>query len=129
MPATSKAGGLVVKPIIRAKTASYTVTVAEDGVIFTNRGATAAITFTLPAVTNGAVPVGTEYTFISISASGFTIASNGSSDNILSLNDAGADSITCTTASKILGAWVKVLWDGTNWLAAQASVGNTYTVA
>ena len=127
MPATSKAGGYVQKPIIRAKTAAYTVTAAESGVIFTNRGATAAITFTLPAVSG--LPIGTDYTFYGVSASGFTVASNGSSDNILSLNDAGADSITCTTASKILGASVHVVWDGTNWLATQRSVGNTYTVA
>lgn len=129
MPATSKAGGLVVKPIIRAKTASYTVTAAEDGVIFTNRGATAAITFTLPSVANNNVPVGTEFTFYGVSATGFTVASEGSNDNILTLNDAAADSITMTTTSKIIGASVHVIWDGTAWLATQRSVGNTYTVA
>lgn len=127
MPAPSKAGSEFSQPIIRAKTAAYTVTADESGVLFTNRGATAAITFTLPAVTH--LPIGTRYEFYGVSAYGFTVASNGSSDNILTLNDATADSITCTSTSKIIGASVSVIWDGTAWLARQASVGNTYTVA
>lgn len=127
MPAPSKAGSELYQPIIRAKTADYTITAEESGVIFTNRGASAAITFTLPAVSN--LPIGTKYSFYGISATGFTVASNGSSDNILTMNDATADSITCTTTSRIIGASVDVIWDGTAWLARQASVGNTYTVA
>jgi hypothetical protein len=127
MPLASKAGADIYQPTIKAKTAAYAVTAAESGCWFTNRGATASVTFTLPAVTN--LPIGTRYTFYGVSAYGFAVASEGSSDNIASLNDATADSITCTTASKIIGACVTVIWDGTAWLATQASVGNTYTVA
>ena len=127
MPANSLAGGQAFIPTIKAKTADYTVTAAESGVIFTTRGAGAAVNFTLPAVTN--LPIGTEYTFYNIAATGMAVLSNGSSDNIVSLNDAGADSITCTTTSKMIGAAVRVIWDGVNWLAFQASVGNTYVIA
>ena len=127
MPLPSKTMAHNFEPIIKAKSAAYTVTAEESGVIFTNRGGTVAYTFTLPAVTN--LPIGTRYTFIGTNAYGFTVASNGSLDNILSLNDVAADSITCTTASKIIGARVEVIWDGTVWIASQASVGNTYTVA
>lgn len=127
MPLASKAGNYVQGTIIKAKTAAYSVLASESGVLFTNRGATASVTFTLPAVTG--LPIGTEYSFYGLSAYGFAVASNGSSDNIVSLNDATADSITCTTTSKIIGAAVRVIWDGTAWLAYQASVGNTYTIA
>lgn len=127
MPTPSLAGSQIFYPIIKAKTAAYTVTAEESGVLFTTRGATAAITFTLPAVTN--LPIGTEYTFYSVSAYGLAIASNGSSDNISTMNDATADSITCTSTSRMIGAAVRVIWDGTAWLAFQASVGNIYTVA
>lgn len=127
MPLPSLGGSQAFLPIIKAKTAAYSVLATESRVIFTNRGATASVTFTLPAVTN--LPIGTEYTFIGVSAYGFAVASNGSSDNISTMNDATADSITCTSTSRMIGAAVRVIWDGTAWLAFQASVGNTYTVA
>ena len=127
MPAPSKQGAQVFQRAIVAKTASYTVTAAESGTLFTNRGATVAITFTLPAVTG--LPPGTNYSFYGVSATGFTVASNGSSDNIVNKNDAGADSITATTTSLIIGAAVSVLWDGTSWLSTNDSSGMTYVVA
>lgn len=127
MPLPSKTMAHNFEPSVKAKTADYTVTAEESGVLFTNRGASAAITFTLPAVTT--LPIGTRYEFFGVSATGFTVASNGSLDNILTLNDIAADSITCTSTSKIIGASVAVIWDGVKWLARQASVGNTYVVA
>ena len=128
MPLASKAGASVFLPLIKAQaTATRAVLASESGVRFTTRGATAAVTFTLPAVTN--LPIGTEYTFHSTSAYGMVIASNGSLNNILTLNNATGNSITCTTTSKIIGAVVHVIYDGTAWLASQASVGNTYAVA
>lgn len=114
--------------IVKAKTASYTITASENGVLFTNRGAGSAITFTLPDTSTGAIPVGFEVQFYGVSATGFTVASNPT-DTIVTLNDAGADSITMTSTSKIIGAALRLIWDGTAWLAFQASVGNTYTVA
>lgn len=111
---------------IVAKTASYTVLDKEFGTTFTNRGATAAVTFTLPAITS--IPAGWWATFYGVSAYGFVVASNGSNDNIVALNDATADSVTCTTTSRIIGAVVTVIWDGTGWLTIEGS-GATYAVA
>lgn len=129
MPLASRAGNQPFGQVIKAKTAAYTCTVDESGTLFTNRGATASVTFTLPAVTNGAVPIGTFFEFYGVTNYGMAVASNGSSDNIVSKNDVAADSITCTTNSLAISAAIKVIWDGTAWLAYQASVGPTYTVA
>jgi hypothetical protein len=127
MPLASVGGNQIFGTIIKAKTAAYTVTVAEAGVLFTNEGATASVAFTLPAVTG--VPIGTEYTFYGMSAYGMSVLSNGSSDNIVAKNDVAADSITCTTTSLMIGAAVRVIWSGTKWLSFSASVGPTYVVA
>jgi len=115
MPLASFGGNETFTALLKAKTAAYTVLVSESGVIFTNRGATASVTFTLPAVTN--LPIGFNVTFYGLSAYGFAVASGGSADNIVVQNDATADSITFTTTSRIIGAACKVVWDGTAWLS------------
>jgi len=128
MPSPSYAGAQHYQTLVKAKTADYTLTADENGVLFTNRGASAAITFTLPITSTGLVSIGYRASFFGVSATGYTVTANPS-DTMVTLNDAGADSITCTTTSKIIGARVDVMWDGTGWLTTQASVGNTYTVA
>jgi hypothetical protein len=112
---------------ISAKTSAYQLLVAEAGTTFTDRGATASVTFTLPAVTN--MVAGMWFRFYGVSAYGFVVASSGSADNIVTKNDAGADTITCSTASLMIGACVKVIFDGTSWLALQESSGPTYAIA
>lgn len=112
---------------ISAKTAAYSVLEADLGKTFTTRGATAAVTFTLPAVTS--FTAGWWCRFYNVSAYGMVIASNGSSDNIVGKNDATADSLTFTTTSLMIGACVKVIWDGTGWLSLIESDGNTCAVA
>lgn len=111
---------------ISAKVAAYQVTGADFGTTFTTRGATAAVTFTLPPLAE--IGAGWWCEFYNISATGFVIASHGSSDNIVALNDAGADSITVSTTSLIIGAYVRVIYDGTSWLSIRGA-GNTYAVA
>jgi hypothetical protein len=128
MPAPSNAGNAVFGKIIKAKTAAYTVLNTEDGVLFTNRGATAAINFTLPDTSNGLLPIGFSVAFFGISATGFTVTCNPS-DKIVTKNDAAADSITCTTTSLIIGAAVRVIWDGLAWLEYSESSGPTYAIA
>lgn len=127
MPNSSFAGAENYQPIIKAKAAAYTATVAESGTIFTNRGGTAVIAFTLPAVAG--IPIGVNYTFYNVNNAGMSVNSNGSLDNIVTKNDATADSITCSTNSLAIGAAVHVIWDGTAWLSFNMSVGPTYTVA
>src|SRR5574341_125874 len=111
---------------IVAKVAAYQIVPGDIGTLFTNRGATASFTFTLPTVAD--LTAGWWCEFFGVSAYGFVIASAGSSDNIVALNDAGADTITMTTTSRIIGASVKVVWDGTSWLVTEGA-GPTYAVA
>ena len=111
---------------IVAKTAAYTVKDNEFGTTFTNRGATASVAFTLPVVTS--LPTGWWCRFFGLVNAGFSVLSNGSSDNIATKNDATADSITMTTNSLAIGCNVLVIWDGTSWLAI-SGISGTYTVA
>jgi len=109
---------------ISAKTASYSVRPEDIGKIFTNRGAGGAVTFTLPTVST--IAAGWWCEFFVVADQNVVIASQGSSDNIVTFNDAGADSITISTAGEIIGASVRVIWDGTSWLA-QLMVHETQT--
>ncbi|UOF79171.1 head decoration protein [Caudoviricetes sp.] len=103
--------------VIEAKTASYALTAQDHGKLFTTRGASGAITFTLPPVTGPALPSGWNCEFYNAAGQNMVIASLGSADNITTFNDLTADSITFSTASELIGASVKVTWDGTGWLA------------
>jgi hypothetical protein len=109
-----------------AKVTTYQILASDFGTTFTNRGATASFTFTLPTVAD--LPAGWWCNFFGVSAYGFVVASAGSSDNIIALNDAGADSLTMTTTSRIIGASIHVVWDGTSWLVTEGA-GATYVVA
>lgn len=103
-----------------AKTAAYTVTAAENGTTFTNRGAGAAITFTLPAPFANA-----HYRFVTIAAYAITVAADVV-DTMIGYNDIDLDSIAgpATTA----GVWIDVVSDGTSWIANGPTVGATYTL-
>lgn len=127
MPLASIGGNQPFGTLLKAKTAAYTVLASESGVLFTNEGATASVTFTLPAVTN--LPIGATFSFYGMSAYGMVVASNGSADNIVAKNDVAADTVTCTTTSLMIGAAVKVIWSGTKWLSYAESAGPTYAIA
>jgi len=94
-----------------AKTASYTVVAADHGTLFTNRGATGAVTFTLPATAS----VGLRYGFYVVADQNVIVAS-GTADTLVVHNDATADSIAFQTASEKIGGMVEVIGDGTGWL-------------
>lgn len=126
MPANSFGGLEQLESLIVAKTSDYTVLVSENGTLFTTRGAGAAVTFTLPL--NSTVPIGFHVKFFNVSAYGMIIASNPT-DTLVGLNNAAADTVTCTTTSLMIGAAVEVVWDGTGWLVFALSAGPTYTVA
>jgi hypothetical protein len=111
---------------IVAKVVAYQVVPGDIGTLFTNRGSTVNFAFTLPPVAD--LSAGWWCEFYGVSAYGFSIASSGSSDNIVALNDATADSVTMTTTSRIIGANVRVVWDGTGWLTFEGA-GATYVVA
>lgn len=100
--------------VIEAKTAAYYLTPLDEGKIFTNRGAGASVTFTLPPTTD--LPAGWAVRFFVATDDEVVIASFGSSDDIIGFNQATGDTLTITTASEHLGAAAEFVWDGTSWL-------------
>lgn len=97
---------------VEAKTASYTITQADSGKVFTNRGDTDAITFTLPAVS--ATYTGVQVTFFAVAGQNLAVA--GTAGELVTFNDAAANSVTFSTGSEIIGGGMTALCDGTSWL-------------
>lgn len=126
------AGG--VKLRIKPKTADYTILTPStaagagdaSGTIFTNRAATAAVVFTLPAP--AAALAGVFYEFLGIADYAITVAT-ATADTFILLNDITADSLAMSTATKLIGSHMRVICDGTSWIAYGDAVGGTFTVA
>lgn len=97
---------------IVAKTgATYTVTEADNNILFTNRGNAGNIAFTLPATAKK----GLRYGFFAIAAGTVTVVA-GTADTLVTFNDAEADSLALDQASEIIGGFIEILGDGTGWL-------------
>lgn len=105
-------------PKVTAKTTSYTVLAAESGTIFTTTGATAALTFTLPAISDGPFV----FYFLSGADVAMTVTAE-TVDTMVTFNDLAADSVALSTASEIIGGGVMVVCDGTTLFAFQLGVG------
>jgi hypothetical protein len=90
-----------------AKTASYAIKATQTGTIFTNSGATGAVTFSLPTAKGGM-----RFTFIKVAAQNLLIKAaagnkiNGSTAGKVYQNVTGADAGTGT---------VTIFSDGTDW--------------
>ncbi|MDQ3803668.1 MAG: hypothetical protein M3416_07545 [Acidobacteriota bacterium] len=88
-------GALLAKRRVSAKTAGYTVTAAETDTVFTNAGAGAGITFTLPAPS-----AGLQYTFVVAAAQSLTVVPGTPAAE--AINNAGTvdadDSVASSTA-------------------------------
>lgn len=100
---------------IVAKTADYQIVPGDIGKLFTNRGASGAVVFTLPVVAD--LTAGWWCEFFVAANQSFAIASSGSADNITTFNDATADSVTINTSGERIGFGARYVWDGTGWLA------------
>jgi hypothetical protein len=97
------------------KVADYTILESEHGTIFDNLGATAAVILTLPALGN--LPDGWWcMAFGAVLAQDLTVASSGSSDNIIAVNDITADSVKLGTANERSGGGFLFVKRGTKWL-------------
>ena len=102
------------------KTAAYTVTAAENGTTFTNRGDGDAITFTLPAPFANA-----HYRFVSVAAFAITVAADAV-DTMICYNDLDIDSIAGPATTP--GVWIEISSDGTSWFGNGPTVGASYTL-
>ena len=105
MPIVSRQGGWA-RPVV-AKTGNYTVKATDCGTLFTNRGAGAGITFTLP--TPSAENNGVWFEFVTVAAQ--TLAVSLTSKLIVHAN---ATATSVTTAATI-GQHLNVVCDGTGW--------------
>lgn len=97
-----------------AKTANYTITVGDSGKIFTNAGATGAVTFTLPAASS--TYAGYEVEFQVEADQNLILA--GTAGELVTFNDAAANSVAYqTTSEKIGGCFVaRMNAANTKWL-------------
>jgi len=107
-----------------ANTAAVQVYASDSGIFFVNKFASAT-TYTLPAVAEGA---GKWFWFFNVGAAGMIIASYGSLDDIIAVNDIAADTVTYATANLMIGSACLVIGDGTNWYAMNIGA-TTVTVA
>jgi hypothetical protein len=114
---------LIWSPRFVTKTAAYTVLAKETGTWFTTTGATAAVTFTLPAISDGPYI----FYFVAVADFGMTVTA-ATADTLLTFNDAAADSVAFSTASEIMGSLVIVGCDGTTVFAITPIVSDLQTV-
>ena len=121
--AVKTAFGAFTNPI-EAKTSAYTVVAPTDcGKLFTNRGAVASVTFTLPDPT-GLTGFWCEFYAV---ANQNLIVDFGPADKGIAFNDVDADAIAFQTASEIVGGHIKVISDGTSWLTIVGLGAETQT--
>lgn len=98
---------------IEAKTTAYSVAIPGDhSKTFTNRGATGSVTFTLPAVTTAMSGTWVEFYVVADQ----TVVVAGTAGELVTLNDAAANSVALQTSSEKIGGGFRALCDGTSWL-------------
>jgi hypothetical protein len=94
------------------KTSSYTVTPLDYGSVFTSRGATCAVTFTLPAA--GSSNSGDWALFVNVADQNMFVA--GPDEGLVVFNDLTADNIGFATTSEKIGGMLLAISDGTSWI-------------
>jgi hypothetical protein len=113
------------QPIL-AKTGNYTVTGGDGSALITNRGASGAVTITLPAQT--AVPAGFWVDVFCVAAQNLTVAT-ATTDTLVVDGDAAADSISWETSSHQIGNGARFVADGTGWLCILSPAATSTTIA
>lgn len=111
-----------------AKAADYTVLTSDNGTLFTNTGAAAKITFTLPAIKKGL-----KFSFYSTDNDGIKILAS-TADTIVAHNDVDIDYIDLATTGRNIGGRVDIeanedasLWLATPYVWNIADDGSTTT--
>lgn len=95
---------------VEAKTAAYTVKMRDCGKIFTNEGAGAGVTFTLPKL--GTSLKGFNVEFYSVASQVITVASDPA-DKLVTDTDTASDTIALANRP---GSYLRVVCTGTAWL-------------
>lgn len=111
------------KPKIVAKTTDYTCKATESGTIFTSEGATADIEFTTPDTDEAWV------LFFYNAEDVEMKVSTPTGNELVTFNNAAADSVNITTASEQIGAGFMIVCGGNDLAYAFGMLsGNTLTV-
>jgi hypothetical protein len=117
--------GLYLRGPIIPKATAYSVKRPESGTIFTTRGASGAVTFTLPALAGS---YGCYYRFINVVDQSMTIATAAATSYIVGINNATTGvNVAFSTGGEKIGAVVDVYSIGTKWIAVNCCK-NTMTV-
>jgi hypothetical protein len=98
---------------VATKTASYSVTAADSGTWFNNKGASGTVVFTLPAVATSA---GCHYRFTGAVANQI-ITVTAPAGTLVTYGNAAATSVSSATAGQA-GHGFEVICDGAFWYAA-----------
>jgi hypothetical protein len=118
-------GGFVrPKMKVVVKTSSYTITPDDFGTVFTTRGATTTVIFTLPAVSS--TYSGNVVLFLNVADYDMIVA--GTTGELVVFNDLTADTFGIITASERIGAGLLAICDGTSWIVLPITQENV-TVA
>jgi hypothetical protein len=107
---------LIWSPRFSTKVAAYTVTAKETGTFFNTTGATAAVVFTLPAISDGPWV----FKFLNSVDLDMTVTA-GTADTIISFNDVDIDSVAASTSGEKIGAVINAYCDGTSlWVTGES---------
>ena len=98
-------------PKLKHVTANETLTAADNGKVITNYGASGAVTITLPKFTQ--IWDGFNVKVFVAADQSVTVAAGGV-DTVCAFNDAAADSVAFSTASKKVGGALECIADVTN---------------
>jgi len=111
------------KPKIVAKTSDYTCKASESGTFFTSEGATADIEFTTPDTDEA-------WVLFFFNAEDVEMkVSTPTANELVTFNNAAADSVNITTASEHIGAGFMIVCGGDDLAYAFSMLaGNTLTV-
>ena len=113
-------GGAYPDAFEKAVTANYTVSQLENGTLYSNLGATAAINFKLPPITPFLY-----FRFRGVAAQAYSVTSNETT-NMVFLNTTTGNSAVVSTPGQIIGSGL-MIWssgDGLRWYVHAEGAGN-----
>ncbi len=107
-----------------AVTANTTLTVVNNGALYTNAGANTAVTITLPAISEGLC-----YDFLAIAANNLLVKS-AEGNNIVAANTVLANTVAFQSANDIIGGHMRLFTNanGTKWYIRKWS-SNALTIS
>ena len=107
-----------------AKTAAYTLVESDRDILWTNSGASASVTFTLPTTPKKDLAF-----YFHVIADQNVVVSSTTTD-VIAFNNAAATSVAFQTSNEKIGGGFAIIGNGSKWQVVNTSAGaNTVTVA